>query len=189
MVAVWKSLMSVFWGKWRVSCLYFLFYWLCHHWAAALTCLHCLGGRQECLWSDVWVVLCISDPLGMFSPDKVSPFSQKQNFGHLLYLWYSVFNNRLRFYWPILRFHDRGNHRALQREHVTDRVRRAAVVTGRMFSCVCTEKLQPPVGWCVCVCVCVCVHVCVCFFSVSPLPINTKHLWWFTLHFLTHVLH
>lgn len=39
--------------------------------------------RQECLWSDIRTVPCISDPTGMISPDEHSPFFRKQNFSQI----------------------------------------------------------------------------------------------------------
>lgn len=48
-------------------------------WPGALSCLNCPGEGQECLQSDAWVLPCISELPGKFSPDKHSPFSLKLN--------------------------------------------------------------------------------------------------------------
>ncbi len=34
----------------------------------------------QCLWSDIWVIPCISDPPRTFSSDECSSFSRKRNF-------------------------------------------------------------------------------------------------------------
>lgn len=48
---IWKLLIAVFWGKWRVLLFFLLVGSLLLTQAATLSCWHCLGGERERLWN------------------------------------------------------------------------------------------------------------------------------------------
>lgn len=97
-------------GKLRSFCLPGLPLW--HVWIV-------WGRGFECLSSDVRVVQRISDLLGMFSLDKRSSFSQRENFNQITvnFVIFLVYT-RFCFYWPVPLFRppfcDRRTHRRLR---------------------------------------------------------------------------
>lgn len=104
-----KLLGCVFWGKWRVSPMFWLTSLSSR--VAALTCLHCFEEFSRVFVVCAKVVPPFSNRCRKCSPQINTSLSSKTFLsanGQLL--WCSVSNNRFSFYC----FCDRGNHRALK---------------------------------------------------------------------------